>query len=685
MVRMTGLAMLLSRLWPWRLGLAAGIVALIAIALAASFVRERSLEPLILRAMDRAPRIAAGLSLAHERVTLSALEALVDAAVRSRLVDDLATWHEAIASLERGEGRALFDDVPGFAATIDRLRAVRAKTEALEVALRLGEEGPALEELATLVARLAELRDLVSDLVDSAVARQRLEIVRHTRELRQADRVVIACSALSGLLGGLLLLALLAGSRSGRAGASPAVTQPPAGGLDPVLVAQAGRDLVASLHRTLGGLGLLVGADGAATEPLQASRESAEAALISAELLAEVASLYSGQSVAQNVPFDPQRLLRQALGERGSPLVPVLMEEGMPRVWRGDPARLVALVRALLCAAGSAGPVPPRVLLAAEPDGLAVTIGEGGEAQFELLDFGEVVPGAGAAAVVVHALGGQLLRVRPTAGRAGQFKLLLPFQPEESKEVASPSSSGLRVLAVDDVPANRQLLAALLERHGHRCETAADAEAALARLAAGGIDVVLMDVHMPGIDGVAAARLIRSLPPPVGGVPIVAITAQSAAEEREALLAAGMADVIEKPISATELLAALSRAAGGEASAVRQPPAPEIDHVAIAVLRSTLSVEAFQRVVAEASAQAEAALAEAEAAAAAEDLGRLDTALGRLSAAFEPFGAARLAEVAASVRCGDQDMAALRSVVMETLRALGRRSAPAATVLPART
>lgn len=686
MVRMTGLAMLLSRLWPWRVALAAALVAAIGIALAASFVRERSVEPLILRAMDHAPRIAAGLSLAHERVTLSALEALGDAAVRSRLVGDLATLHDAIASLERGDGRALFDDLPGFAATMDRLRAFRAETEALEVALRLGEEGPAPAVLSTLVARLAELRDPVSDLVDSAVARQRLEIVRRTRELRQADRIVIACSALSGLLGSLLLLVLLSGPGSGRAGASPAVAQPPAGGLDPVLVAQAGRDLAASLHRTLGRLGLLVGADGAAAEPLRASRESAEAALMTAELLVDAVSLESGQSVAQGVPFDPHRLLRQALGERGSPLVPVLVEEGMPRVWRGDPARLVALVRGLLCAAASAGPVPPRVLLAAEPGGLAVTIGEGGGALFEPLDPGELVPGAAAAALMVRALGGRLLRVRPTAGRAEQIKLLLPFLPEESEQVAGPSRSGLRVLAVDDIPANRQLLAALLERHGHRCETAADAEAALARLAAGGIDVVLMDVHMPGLDGVAAARLIRSLPPPVGRVPIVAVTAQSAAEEREALLAAGMADVIEKPISATELLAALSRAAGGEASAVRRPPAPEIDHVAIAVLRSTLSVEAFQRVVAEAAAEAESALAEAEAAAAAEDLGRLDTALGRLSAAFEPFGAARLAEVAASVRRGDQDIAALRSVVMETLRALGRRrSAPVATVLPART
>ncbi len=683
---MKGLTMLLSRLWRWRVGLAAGLVALIAIALAASFVRERSLEPLILRAMDHAPRIAAGLSLAHERLTLSALEVLAGAAKRSRLADDLSAFHEAIARLEREDERALFNDLPGFAATIDQLRTFRAETQALEVALRLGEEGASPEVLSALVAQLAPLRDPVSDLVDSAVAWQRLEIVQRTRALRQADRMVIACLALAGLLGGLLLLVLRAGPGVGHAGAAAAVGQPSAGGIDPLLVAQAGRDLAASLHRTLGRLGLLVGADGAAAEPLRASRESAETALATAELLAEAALLQSGECAVQQIPFDPHRLLRQALSERGAPLVPVHREEGMPRLWRGDPARLAALVRALLRASALAGSAPQRVLLAAEPDGLAVTIGEGGKALFEPLDPGEVVPGAGAAALMVHALGGRLLRVRPTAGRAEQIKLLLPFFPAEGEEDVSSARSGLRVLAVDDVPANRELLAVLLERHGHCCETAADAETALARLAGGGIDVVLMDVHMPGVDGVAAVRLIRSLPPPAGRVPIVAVTAQSAAWERDSLLAAGMADVIEKPISTAELLAALSRVAGGEATAVQRSPAPVIDHVAVALLRSTLSVEGFESVVAEADAEAEAALTEAEAAAATQDLARLDAALGRLSAALEPFGAARLAEAVASVRRGDQDLAVLRRVVMETLRALGRcRSVPAAGALAART
>src|SRR5690606_9711069 len=103
----------------------------------------------------------------------------------------------------------------------------------------------------------------------------------------------------------------------------------------------------------------------------------------------------------------------------------------------------------------------------------------------------------------------------------------------------------LRVLAVDDVPTNRRLLAAMLERHGHSCDEAADAREALRMLRATSYDAVLMDVQMPGIDGVEATRMIRALPPPTGQVPVIAVTAHVLAEQRAAFLAAGMATVIE--------------------------------------------------------------------------------------------------------------------------------------------
>lgn len=682
---MKGVVTVLSRLWPWRVWFAAALVGLVAIALAAAFVRERSLEPLILRAMDRAPRVAAGLSLAHERLTIAALEAQTAGAPPEPFARDLEAFRGEIARLDAADRRALFADLPRFAATLDRLRAFRAESEALAAVMRSADGPPPAEALAALVADLARLREPLADLVDSAIALQRLEIVRRTREVRAADRIAVAALALAGLVGGVLVLLLLAARKPASPTPPPRVAGPPTPGFDPLLVAQAGRDLASALHRTVGRLGLLVGADGAAAEPLRASRESAEAALATAEVLAEAALLLAGQRVAQSVPFDAARVLRHALADGGRPQASVRIEERMPRLWRGDPLRFAALVRALFGAAATeAG--PPAVLLAADAEGLAVTFGDDADAPFEPLDAAETVPGLGAAALMAHALGGRLFRVRPAAGRPERIRLVLPFAPTAgADETGARPGRGLRVLAVDDVPANRQLLATLLERHGHHCETAADAESALARLAAGGFDVVLMDVHMPGIDGEAAARLIRSLPPPAGRVPIVAVTAQVPAEERAALLASGMIEVIEKPISSGELLAALSRAVGGAAGPA-WPTAPLTDPVTLSMLRSTLSAEDFDRLVAERLASAEAALAETEAALAARDPAGLEAALTRLRVALEPFGAARLAEVAAALRRGEADLAALRRVMDETVRSLGRRRATlAADALPART
>ena len=70
----------------------------------------------------------------------------------------------------------------------------------------------------------------------------------------------------------------------------------------------------------------------------------------------------------------------------------------------------------------------------------------------------------------------------------------------------------------------------------------------------GRFNMVLMDVHMPKMDGLAASRAIRDLPKPAGGVPIIAVTANAAADEIADCLAAGMDDFVPKPISAAELL-----------------------------------------------------------------------------------------------------------------------------------
>ncbi|MDT7833835.1 ATP-binding protein [Aquabacterium sp. OR-4] len=137
------------------------------------------------------------------------------------------------------------------------------------------------------------------------------------------------------------------------------------------------------------------------------------------------------------------------------------------------------------------------------------------------------------------------------------------------------------VLVVEDDPLNRAIVSGLLQHAGCRVTEAADALQAMARLAeAGRIDLVLMDWQMPGMDGLEATRRLRAgAAGPAGRrVPIVALTANAFAEDRQACLAAGMNDFLSKPVLAASLLAAVARwaparAPGGPADAAGPGPA----------------------------------------------------------------------------------------------------------------
>ena len=111
-----------------------------------------------------------------------------------------------------------------------------------------------------------------------------------------------------------------------------------------------------------------------------------------------------------------------------------------------------------------------------------------------------------------------------------------------------------RVLIVDDVAENRQLLVDYLD--GAACEpvTAASGAEALAAVAAEPPDVVLLDLDMPGINGLEVCRSIKSSPE-TSMVPVVIVTAYSATEDRVAALEAGADDFLTKPVDQTELVA----------------------------------------------------------------------------------------------------------------------------------
>ncbi|MEY4751889.1 MAG: hypothetical protein RIQ60_4103 [Pseudomonadota bacterium] len=119
---------------------------------------------------------------------------------------------------------------------------------------------------------------------------------------------------------------------------------------------------------------------------------------------------------------------------------------------------------------------------------------------------------------------------------------------------------GLNVLVAEDDLVNQMVVRAVLEQIGHRCDVVDDGAEVVRMVQARPYDLVLMDIQMPGMDGVAAARAIRALPAPVDAIPIVALTANAMIEDRASYLAAGMNDYVSKPVSAKRLAQALTRA-----------------------------------------------------------------------------------------------------------------------------
>ena len=165
---------------------------------------------------------------------------------------------------------------------------------------------------------------------------------------------------------------------------------------------------------------------------------------------------------------------------------------------------------------------------------------------------------------LVEMMGGTLVaESTPGAGSVFSFTArfehapALPADPAPAP-AADRSLAGLRVLAAEDNALNLEILTALLEKEGVQVRPARDGEEAVRGCADGWPQLVLMDLQMPGVDGLEATRRLRA-DPRHARLPIIALTANAMTEDREQCLAAGMDDHLPKPIDLAELLAALRR------------------------------------------------------------------------------------------------------------------------------
>jgi signal transduction histidine kinase/CheY-like chemotaxis protein len=172
---------------------------------------------------------------------------------------------------------------------------------------------------------------------------------------------------------------------------------------------------------------------------------------------------------------------------------------------------------------------------------------------------------------LVRLMGGRLW-LESEVGRGSSFEFEVPFLLTDPRACAGardgsagdapiPDEARWRVLVAEDNPVNARLMHQLLCRHGHEVVLVRNGAEAVAALTGSRFDVVLMDVQMPTMDGLAATRLIRQGDDERGDhTAIVALTAHAMRGDRERCLAAGMDEYVSKPVRRHELFAAMAAA-----------------------------------------------------------------------------------------------------------------------------
>jgi len=149
----------------------------------------------------------------------------------------------------------------------------------------------------------------------------------------------------------------------------------------------------------------------------------------------------------------------------------------------------------------------------------------------------------------------------PGRGSCFWIELHAPtVEPIATPERTKPATPGAaKILIVDDHPINLEIGAALLTLVGCEVDLAENGKEAVERAASGDYDIILMDIHMPQMDGLQATRAIKALPGRPGKAPIIAMSADALPRQVERCYAAGMVDHIAKPIQREALYAKIER------------------------------------------------------------------------------------------------------------------------------
>ena len=375
----------------------------------------------------------------------------------------------------------------------------------------------------------------------------------------------------------------------------------------------------------------------------EAVQSSAQALLTIINDILDITKLEAGRVELESIEFDLEPLLHDVVellqpraAEKGLALGLELGEAASGR-FRGDPTRLRQVLLNLI---GNA-------VKFTETGGVRVEarrIGEdakGARLRFEVADTGIGIPaeargrlfqkfnqadgsitrrfggtglGLAISRQLVELLGGEI-GVESEEGKGAVFhvELSLPRAPARTPAPAPPQAAAeaprpagaraARILVAEDDRTNQMVTRAMLERAGYTVEIVDNGRAALAAIERDEYDLLLMDVQMPELDGVAATERIRAMGPEKAAMPIVAITAHAMVGARQEYLGKGMNDYVSKPFELEELLRVVARWTGvaptrRRKSAPAKPGLPAIlDERRLAELEQIMPKREFETLV----------------------------------------------------------------------------------------
>ena len=173
---------------------------------------------------------------------------------------------------------------------------------------------------------------------------------------------------------------------------------------------------------------------------------------------------------------------------------------------------------------------------------------------------------------LVELMGGRI-ELRSEQGKGSTFSFTVEMESADAADIVPSASlegfdrrprASLNILLAEDNLANQVVIKSMLEHAGLRVDIVKNGREAVDAVAARPYDIVLMDISMPEMDGMAAAQAIRRLSEGPGRIPIIALTAHALAGDRERFLSAGMNDYLTKPVDREAVLLCIARWTGGD-------------------------------------------------------------------------------------------------------------------------